>query len=76
MGAGRYADDAPIAIGTLHAAIVRSPEAHATIKNIDASRALALPGVRKVITGEEVRALTKPFLVVSETTHRSVGPRS
>ncbi len=64
MGAGRYADDAPIAVGTLHAAIVRSPEAHATIKSIDASRALALQGVRKVITGEEVRALTTPFLVV------------
>ena len=64
MGAGRYADDAPIAVGTLHAAIVRSPEAHATIKSIDTSSGPRLPGVRKVITGEEVRALTKPFLVV------------
>lgn len=64
MGAGRYADDAPVSVGTLHAAIVRSPEAHAIIKNIDTSKALAIPGVRKVLTGEEVRALTNPFLVV------------
>ena len=64
MGAGRYADDAPVAVGTLHAAIVRSPEAHAEIKSIDASRALAVPGVRRVITGDEIRELTKPFLVV------------
>lgn len=64
MGAGRYADDAPIAVGTLHAAIVRSPEAHAEIKSIDVSKALELPGVRRVITGDEVRELTKPFLVV------------
>ncbi len=64
MGAGRYADDAPVAVRTLHAAIVRSPEAHASIKSIDVSKALALPGVRKVLTGVEVQKLTKPFLVV------------
>ncbi|MEM7428904.1 MAG: xanthine dehydrogenase family protein molybdopterin-binding subunit, partial [Pseudomonadota bacterium] len=64
MGAGRYADDAPVAVGTLYAAIVRSPEAHAEIRSIDASKAMALPGVRRVLTGEEIRELTRPFLVV------------
>ena len=37
--------------GMLYLDIVRSPYAHATIKNIDASKALALPGVLDVITG-------------------------
>ena len=38
-------------------AMVRSPYAHARIKRIDTSRALALPGVVAVITAEEL----KPF---------------
>ncbi|MFK7945209.1 MAG: xanthine dehydrogenase family protein molybdopterin-binding subunit [Paracoccaceae bacterium] len=36
--------------GMLHGAIVRSPHAHARIKGIDASKALALPGVKAVLT--------------------------
>ena len=36
--------------GMLHGAIVRSPHAHARIKGIDASKALALPGVKGVVT--------------------------
>ena len=34
----------------LHAAVVRSPHAHAKILKIDASKALAMPGVKAVIT--------------------------
>ncbi|MCC0016522.1 MAG: molybdopterin-dependent oxidoreductase [Rhodobiaceae bacterium] len=64
MGAGRYADDMPVAAGTLHGAVVRSPHAHAMIRSIDTSKALALPGVHAVLTGEDVRALSDPFLVV------------
>ena len=64
MGAGRYADDVPAPAGTLHAAIVRAPVAHALIKNIDVSRALALPGVHHVLTGEDIRAISDPFLIV------------
>lgn len=63
-GRGRFADDVPVAATTLHAAIVRSPHAHARIVNIDVSRALALPGVRKVLTGEDIRAISDPFLIV------------
>ena len=44
-GRGRYADDLPVAAGTLHAAILRSPHAHAEIVAIDASQAKALPGL-------------------------------
>lgn len=36
--------------GMLHAAIVRSPHAHAKIKGIDASKAEALKGVKAVVT--------------------------
>jgi 2-furoyl-CoA dehydrogenase large subunit len=44
-----------------HAAIVRSPFAHARIGGIDVSAALEMPGVLDVLTGEEVAALSSPF---------------
>jgi 2-furoyl-CoA dehydrogenase large subunit len=62
-GRGRYADDLPIQNGTLHAHVVRSPHAHAKILRIDPAAALALPGVVAVITGENIRKLTDPFLI-------------
>ena len=49
-GQGTYVDDIELP-GMLYLDIVRSPYAHATIKNIDASKALAIPGVLDVITG-------------------------
>ncbi len=39
--------------GMLHAAILRSPYAHARISSIDTSAAQALPGVAAVVTGED-----------------------
>ncbi len=38
----------------LHACILHSPHAHARIRHIDKSKALALPGVRAVLTYEDV----------------------
>jgi putative selenate reductase molybdopterin-binding subunit len=38
----------------LHAKVLRSPHAHARIKNIDASKARALPGVAAVLTWQDV----------------------
>jgi CO/xanthine dehydrogenase Mo-binding subunit len=38
----------------LHGAIVQSPHAHARIRGYDLSRALALPGVRAIVTGEDL----------------------
>ena len=49
-GQGTYVDDIELP-GMLYLDIVRSPYAHATIKNIEASKALAIPGVLDVITG-------------------------
>ena len=39
----------------LHGAILQSPYAHARILGYDLSEALALPGVRAIVTGEDVR---------------------
>ena len=48
-GKARYGADAS-APGMLHGAIVRSPHAHARIVRIDASKALAMKGVKAVVT--------------------------
>ena len=52
-GAGEYIDDVNLP-GQLWLDIVRSPYAHATIKGIDASEALKIPGVLAVITGADL----------------------
>jgi 4-hydroxybenzoyl-CoA reductase alpha subunit len=51
-GQGRYTADIKLP-GMLHGKLLRSPVPHARIKNIDISRAKALPGVRAVITGQD-----------------------
>ena len=53
-GAARYLDDVPNVPGTLEAALVLSPHAHARIKAIDVSRALAAPGVIAAITAADI----------------------
>src|SRR4051812_12506632 len=62
-GRGRYLDDLGARPGTLEAAILRSPHAHAEITSIDAERARAMPGVAAVITGEDIKALTASMVV-------------
>ncbi|MBB5215134.1 xanthine dehydrogenase family protein molybdopterin-binding subunit [Parapusillimonas granuli] len=62
-GRGRYGDDVGVKPGTLYAAVVRSPHAHARLLGVNAQAALALPGVRTVLTGEDVRAWSRPFVV-------------
>ncbi len=62
-GRGSYADDLGVKPGTLHAAILRSPHGHADIVSIDCGAALALPGVRAVLTGADVAAWSAPFAV-------------
>ena len=49
MGRARYAADIHLP-GMLYGKILRSPHAHARIRSIDPSRALALPGVKAVVT--------------------------
>lgn len=54
-GRGRFVDDIRLA-GTLSAAFVRSPCAHAAILKIDASAALETPGVHAVYTLQDIAA--------------------
>jgi len=53
-GAATYIDDIPEVRGTLHAAPVCSPVAHGILRSMDASAALALPGVRAVIDAGDI----------------------
>ena len=61
-GLARYADDYPARPDTTHAAMLRSPHAHARILSINVSAALAQPGVHQVITGEDLQDYVDPFL--------------
>ena len=54
-GKGNFVDDVKLP-NMLYLDIVRSVHAHARIKRIDASRALAMPGVLAVITGKDLEA--------------------
>jgi 2-furoyl-CoA dehydrogenase large subunit len=63
-GRGYYTDDLPVRAGTLHAAILRSPHAHAEIVSIDVSAAMARPGVVAVLTGRDIKEDSDPFLIV------------
>ncbi len=64
LGRGRFIDDLGAPPGTLEAAILRSPHAHARIDRIETARARALPGVTAVLTGKDIEALTAPLLGV------------
>lgn len=59
-GRGKYIDDMAVP-NMAHAAVLRSPYAHARIVAIDVSRARALPGVLLVLTGAEAAEQTGPL---------------
>ena len=52
-GRGRYHEDVHLP-GEAHMVVVRSIHAHAAIRGVDASAALALPGVRAVFTAADL----------------------
>ena len=62
IGRGRFADDVGERPGTAHAAVLRSPHAHAEIVSLDAAAALSMPEVVTVLTGAEVAAWSRPFI--------------
>jgi carbon-monoxide dehydrogenase large subunit len=53
-GQGSYVDDVKLP-GMLFGALVRSPYAHARIRSIDKTRALACPGVIAVLTADDLK---------------------
>jgi carbon-monoxide dehydrogenase large subunit len=54
-GAGTYVGDL-VRPGMLHAVFLRSPHPHAELRAIDVGHALAMPGVRAVLTGRDLPA--------------------
>lgn len=61
-GKGQYADDLDFP-GMAHLVFVGSPHAHAVIKRLEVDKALKVPGVLSVITGEEMVKYTNPLPV-------------
>jgi carbon-monoxide dehydrogenase large subunit len=53
QGLGQYVDDIPLA-GTLHAAFLRSPYAHARLTGLHVEAARQHPGVVAVLTGDDI----------------------
>ena len=62
-GRGRFIDDLGVRPGTLYAAILRSPHAHADILAIDSEVARRADGVVAVLTGDDIKALTTSLVV-------------
>ncbi|PKB78699.1 MAG: carbon monoxide dehydrogenase, partial [SAR202 cluster bacterium Io17-Chloro-G9] len=59
-GQASYTDDITLP-GTVHAAILRSPHAHARIRSINTSGAASAPGVLAVYTGADVDGVLNPI---------------
>jgi len=70
-GTAKYNDDF-IEPGLMHAKMVISPHAHALIKGIDSTQAMAVEGVKAVITGKDYPILTgalmedRPILAIEK----------
>jgi aerobic carbon-monoxide dehydrogenase large subunit len=77
-GKGRFVDDVRLP-EALHACFVRSPHAHAKVGAIDATAALALPGVHAVLTAADLpepmgseripNLMTNPAIKIMRTQH-------
>jgi carbon-monoxide dehydrogenase large subunit len=61
QGKGNYVDDVKLP-GMLFGDFVRSPYGHARIKSIDVSAALALPGVKAVLTAKDLKPLNLHYM--------------
>jgi carbon-monoxide dehydrogenase large subunit len=63
-GTSQYVSDVALP-GLGHVAFVRSPHAHARIRGIDGSAALARPGVRAVVTGRDLVSACVPLPIAT-----------
>ena len=70
-GRAKYGADIHLP-GLLHGKILRSPHAHARIVSIDTSAALAVPGVKAVVTGQDFPEIEDGLLQIGEN---MVNPR-
>jgi carbon-monoxide dehydrogenase large subunit len=55
-GAGRYVDDVAL-VGQARGYVLRSPHSHARIRAVDTGRAKDLPGVLRILTGQDPEVL-------------------
>ena len=65
MGRAKYGADTQLS-GMLYGKVLRSPHAHARIKNIDYSKALQLPGVKAVVTADDLPNISPKFSFIEE----------
>src|SRR5262249_12880481 len=61
QGKGNYVDDLKLP-GMLYGDFTRSPHAHARVKNIDTTKAAAVPGVVAVITAETLKTVNLAWM--------------
>lgn len=66
MGAAIFTDDMVLP-GMLHGALAYSPHAHARIVRYDTTRAMALPGVKAIVTGDDFDLRYMGLVVKDET---------
>ena len=71
-GRARYAADNSLP-GMLWGKVLRSPHAHARIKSIDCSKALALPGVLAVVTSEDMPDISPKLADLEEGSTTNYG---
>lgn len=62
-GEGRFVDDVDLA-HQLEMAVARCPFPHARIRSIDVSQAAQVIGVRQILVGADVRAMSEPIRVL------------
>ena len=62
-GRGQFIDDLGVKPGTLYAAILRSPHAHARLISINSKKAEELPGVHAIVTHDDIKRWSAPFVV-------------
>src|SRR5919108_3956023 len=70
-GRGAFVDDIKLP-DMLHAAVLRSPYAHARVRSVDASAARALPGVATVLTGADIAGVLPDIPTRAMTGERAV----
>ena len=71
-GRGKFLDDLTLP-GQCHAAVLRSPHAHARIRSVDARAARVMPGVLAALTGEDWAAEKFGHLVPTMPRYRRDG---
>jgi carbon-monoxide dehydrogenase large subunit len=72
-GQGAFLDDLTLP-GMLHAAVLRSPHAHARLTSIDTAAARHLPGVVAVITADDLEGVVEPVPTRQETEADTLQP--